>query len=84
MTTLTTTVKIAHSVFTYEKKSLRGCRTTKEASMENKKHSNHFTKSLSLTDCLESIERRWGFKGDAAILVLTWAIAAHLNEMEVG
>lgn len=52
--------------------------------MQNKKYFNHFTKTLSLTDYLELIERRCGFRGDAAILVLTWAIAANLNEMEVG
>lgn len=28
-----------------------------------------------LTDCLGRIERQYGFQGDAAVLVLTWATA---------
>ena len=37
----------------------------------------------NLTDCLDAIEQKFGFTGDAAILMLSWAIAAHKSEMEM-
>lgn len=36
-----------------------------------------------ITDCLDAIERKVGFTGDAAILMLSWAIAAHKSEIEL-
>lgn len=35
-----------------------------------------------LTDCLHTIECQYGFQGDAAVLVLTWAIAANANHLD--
>jgi hypothetical protein len=45
---------------------------------------DHCTNFLSLTEYLDAIERCTGFKGDAAILLLTWAIAAYRFESEMG
>lgn len=45
---------------------------------------DHCTNFLSLTEYLDAIEQSCGFKGDAAILILSWAIAAYRFESEMG
>ncbi len=41
-------------------------------------------KSPFLSDCLDAIDQKCGFTGDAAVLALSWALAAARTEREVG